>query len=298
MKKKVIEFVGRVLATVSPSLASRYWYWGLFKRPLRLNAPVTLNEKLMWLKLNTYKDNPLVTLCADKYRVREYLEEKGCGRILNELYGAWDSAEEIDWDSLPDSFVLKCNHGCGYNILCPDKSKLDIEATKAQLTRWLREDFWKKHAEIHYRDIPKKIICEAYLGEGLANEDYKIYCFHGKPCYILYCTAREAGKPRFYFFDLDWNLCPITKDGKRAEPGFTVEKPSRLKEMVEYAAILSAPFPYVRADFYHVEDRVVFGELTFTPAGALDTNRLPETDLLFGSMLHLPNDVSNSESNI
>lgn len=288
MKKRIIDLVGRILASVSPVLASHYWYWGLFKRPLRLKSPVTLNEKLTWLKLNTYRNDPLVCQCADKYRVRDYVEEAGCGALLNRLYGAWDRVEDIPWADLPDSFVLKGNHGCAYNILCPDKSNLDIENAKTLLRKWMKDDFWRKHAEMQYRKIPKKIICEAYLGDGSAPVDYKIYCFHGKADYILVCTERNAGKPKFYFFDRNWQLCPITKDGKQAIPGFTLEKPAHLDEMLKYAQILSKPFPFVRVDFYHVKDQIVFGELTFTPSGALDTDRLPETDRLFGSMLHLP----------
>ena len=292
MKKKIIEWFGRLLAVISPTLASHYWYWGLFKRPLRLRKPVTLNEKLQWLKLNTYRNNPLVTQGADKYRVRDYVEKAGCGELLNTLYGAWDRAEDIDWDALPNSFVLKCNHGCAYNILCPDKSKLDIPETVKLLNKWMAEDFWKKLGEIQYRDIPKKIICEAYLGEESAPPtDYKIYCFHGKASYILACYQREAGVPKFYFFDHDWKLCPINKDGLQAAPGFAPERPKCLKQMLEYAGVLSAPFPFVRVDFYHVQDRIVFGELTFIPSGGLDTDRLPETDRLFGSMLRLPIDT-------
>ena len=288
MKKELIDLTGRVLASVSPVLASHYWYLGLFKRPLNLKKPVTLNEKLTWLKLHDYAKDPLVCRCADKYRVREYVEESGCGALLNRLYGAWDRAEDIPWDTLPDSFVLKCNHGCGYNILCPDKSRLDVQQAKALLTKWMKEDFWRRHAEMQYRDIPRKIICEAYLGDGAPPVDYKVYCFHGKASYILACIERDAGKPKFYFFDHHWQLCPITKDGKQAPAGLPVEKPAHLDQMLRYAEILSRPFPFVRVDFYHVQDRVVFGELTFTPSGALDTDRLPETDLLFGSMLRLP----------
>lgn len=288
MKKELVEFAGRVLASVSPTLASHYWYWGLFKKPLKLNNPVTLNEKLTWLKLHTYREDPLVCQCSDKYRVREYLEQTGCGELLNEIYGAWDRVEDIPWEDLPDTFVLKCNHGCAYNILCPNKKELDIEQTKATLRKWMKDDFWRKHAEMQYRNIPKKILCEAYLGDGDPLVDYKIYCFHGKASFILVCTEREAGKPKFYFFDQNWQLCPITRDGQQAQPGFTLEKPDRLEQMLEYAQILSQPFPFVRVDFYNVKGQIVFGELTFTPSGALDTARLPETDLLFGSMLQLP----------
>lgn len=288
MKKELIEWVGRVLAVISPRLASHYWYWGLFKRPLNLKKPATLNEKLMWLKLNTYRNDPLVCQCADKYLVREYVKQAGCGELLNTLYGVWDRVEDIPWETLPQSFVLKCNHGCAYNILCPDKSKLDISEAKTLLKRWMGQDFWKKHAEVQYRKIPKKIICEAFLGDGTPPVDYKIYCFHGKASYILACAEREAGKPKFYFFDHEWKLCPITRDGKNAAPDFAMERPAHLEKMLEYAQQLSKPFPFVRVDFYHVNDRIFFGELTFTPSGALDTDRLPETDRLFGSMLQLP----------
>lgn len=249
---------------------------------------MTLNEKLMWLKLNTYRHAPLVTQGADKYRVREYLVQQGCGNLLNELFGVWDCAEDIDWDRLPNSFVLKCNHGCGYNILCPDKSKLSIDDVKKQLDKWMHTDFWRSLAEVQYQDIPKKIICEAFLGDGTSLFDYKIYCFHGKATHILVCTQRESGEPKFYFFDRDWKLCPITRDGKLADGDLDLEKPAQLEEMLCYAERLAKPFPFVRVDFYYTDGRIVFGELTFIPSGALDTARLPETDLMFGKMLRLP----------
>ena len=288
MKKELTELIGKVLASISPTLASHYWFWGLFKRPLNLRKPITLNEKLTWLKLNDYRKDPLVCQCADKYHVREYLKDLGLGALLNELYGVWDHVEDIPWDALPDAFVLKCTHGCAYNILCPDKSKFNIERAKKLLREWMQEDFWRKHAEMHYRSIPKKIICEAFLGDGVPPVDYKIYCFHGKASYVLVCTERDAGKPKFYFFDSDWQLKRITKDGLAAPEDFTIERPALLEQMLTYAETLSAPFPFVRVDFYYVEDRIIFGELTFTPSAALDTDRLPETDKLFGSMLELP----------
>ena len=117
-----------LLAPISPVLCSRWRFHRTFGRPLDLRTPRTLNEKLMWLKLRRYGSDPLVTRCADKYAVRDYVESCGCGDILNELYGAWDRPRDIPWDALPRAFVLKCNHGCGYNILCPDKSTLDREA--------------------------------------------------------------------------------------------------------------------------------------------------------------------------
>ena len=241
----------------------------------------------MWLKLNTYRNNALVTRCADKYAVRDYVEAAGCGEILNELHGVWKRPGQIDWAQLPKQFVLKCNHGCGYNWICTDKEVLDIKACKKQLKKWLVRDFWRFSSELQYRKIPKRIICEKLLCEGSAPIDYKFYCFHGEPVCILACCEREKGKPKFYFFDCAWNFLPITKDGKKEGADFTLPKPKQLAQMVEYARRLSKPFPFVRVDLYEADDAVVFGELTFTPAGCLDADRLPETDLMFGGMLRL-----------
>ena len=277
-----------LLAPISPVLCSRRRFRRNFGRPLDLRTPRTLNEKLMWLKLRRYGSDPLVTRCADKYAVRDYVESCGCGDILNELYGAWDRPRDIPWDALPHAFVLKCNHGCGYNILCPDKSALDREAAVRTLNKWLRHDFWRAFAELQYRPIPKKIVCERFLGHGDDLPDYKIYCFHGQPRYILVCEGRSHGKPKFYFFDPDWHFLPITRDGQAAPPDFTLPRPAGLAHMLSAAARLSQPFSFVRVDLYDVEGRVYFGELTFTPGAALDAARLPETARLVGSLLPLP----------
>lgn len=278
-----------ILSPLSPNLTSKILYWRKFKRPLNLKAPRTLNEKIMWLKLNTYSRDPLVAQCADKWRVREYVEAAGWGKSLNQVYGVWDSASQIPWDMLPNSFVLKCNHGCGYNIICPQKDALDTKSATQRINTWMNTDFWRYYAELQYRSIPKRILCEKYLGgENGLPRDYKVYCFHGRPLYILACEGRGLQRTRFYFFDSDWNLCPITRDGLAAPASFFMKKPTCLNEMLACAACLSKPFPFVRADFYEVEGRLVFGELTFTPSGALDTGRLPETDIMFGHLLKLP----------
>lgn len=283
LKKKVAS----AMSVISPTLATKIKFYYNFHRALDLNNPQTLDEKIQWLKLNTYRDNKLVMQCADKYQVRAYVEECGCGEILNELLFAWDKPEEIVWDELPQSFVIKCNHGCGYNLLCFDKSALDIQDAKRCLDEWYSEDYWKISAEIQYREIPKKLICEKYIGDGSTLYDYKIYCFNGVAKYVMVCIGREHGTPKFYFFDRDWNFCPITKDGLEAEDGFSIEKPGNFDEMIRYADILCAPFPFVRVDLYDVEGKIYFGELTFTPASGFDTNRLPETDKMFGELLDI-----------
>ena len=275
------------ICTFFPVIATRIKYRYNFHRGIHLRNPRTLDEKIQWLKLNTYRDNPLVTQCADKYLVRAYVEECGCGEILNDLLYVWDRPSDIRWECLPESFVIKCNHGCGYNLLCRDKAGLDIREAQERLTAWYNEDYWKISAEIQYRRIPKKLVCERFIGDGSSLYDYKYYCFNGKAQYVMVCTGRELGTPKFYFFDRDWNFCPITRDGKQAPAGFTLPKPAAFDKMTEYADKLCKPFPFVRTDLYNVEGKVIFGELTFTPASGLDTNRLPETDLFFGGILKL-----------
>ena len=276
------------LAPICPAACSKYLFRKAFDRPLDLSNPQTLDEKLMWLKLNVYQNNELVSQCADKLRVREYVRECGYESILNDLYGSWDRPQDIPWDRLPASFVLKCNHASGFNLLCPDASSIDRIQAMHKLQGWLARDYWRFLAEVQYRSIPKKVIAERFLGNGAPLVDYKLYCFNGEPLYVLACTGRTAtNKPAFYFFDQAWHLCRLTRDGQEAPEDFTLPRPPHLDTMLECARTLSAPFPFVRADFYDVDGRLYFGELTFTPAAALDINRLPQTDRMFGDLLHL-----------
>ena len=137
----------------------------ILKKKIDLKNPQTFNEKIQWLKIHDYPKNPLVIQGADKYAVRRYIQKKGLGNTLVPLIGAWERAEDIDWDKLPEKFVLKCNHGCAYNILCPDKKKFDKEAAIKQLNKWMKEDFGAYNIELHYSQIkPHMITCEEYLG--------------------------------------------------------------------------------------------------------------------------------------
>ena len=127
-------------------------------RKLNLKNPKTLNEKSMWLKLFKYADDPIVMQCSDKYAVREFVEKCGLSHILNDLYGAWDKVEDVPWDTFPERFAIKCNHGCGQNLICTDKSKFDVKKAEEQLRVWLKDSYWKEYAEIQYRKIKRKII--------------------------------------------------------------------------------------------------------------------------------------------
>ena len=276
------------LSLISPEKVSRIRYKNVFGTEPDLENPKTFNEKLMWLKLNNYAKDPLVSQCSDKYAVREYVEQCGLGHTLNELIGVWDRAADIEWDRLPNRFAIKCNHGCGYNLICQDKSAFDTKKAAAQLDAWMKDDFWKEYAEVHYRTIPKKIICEKYL-EGKKDAlpvDYKIYCFHGKPVYIGNFIERDLVTDDILrgYFDLDWKPSDIFRYEMQPE---LFERPKSLEQMLEYAEILAKPFPFVRVDFYEVDGKIYFGELTFTPTGCLATYYTDEAQVKLGELLHV-----------
>lgn len=257
---------------------------------LNLDNPQTLDEKIQKLKLDSYATNPLIIQCADKYAVRSFVEEQGQADILVPLLAYYNKVEDIEWDKLPQAFAMKWNFGSGFNIICPDKSKLDIEEATRKMKKWGKnKTCYLTFSEMQYKAMPRKIVVEEFLKpeRGVQPDDYKIYCFNGKPKYILLCTGREFGRPKFYFFDENWNLARINRDSKAAPADFTYPRPVCFDKLLESAKALSAPFKFVRADFYVVNGKVYFGELTFTPEAGMDSMRLPETDLMFGKLLKL-----------
>ena len=295
MSSQTSTFISRwfkqTLTKISPLLNTKVVYFMKFKKRINLKNPQTLDEKIQYLKFHDYYQNPLVTQCADKYAVREYVKQCGCEEILNELYYEWDSVDEINWDMLPNQFVIKWNFGCGENLICFDKSKLDIADAKKKLNDWYKEHdtFYLTYAEMQYRGIPPKLICEKLIEteDGGLPVDYKLYCFSGMADCVLVCVGRNMNghDTAYYFFDKEWNLKKYNKRGKEAPEDFTLPKPDGIEKVFEYAEKLTKPFPFVRADFYLEKGKVTFGELTFTPCGGYDVNRLPETQRLFGSMV-------------
>ena len=297
--KSFFLFISRLfkisLTLISPKLNTRVLYYVKFHKPINLKNPVTLDEKIHWLKYNTYYKNPLITQCADKYAVRRYIEDCGCPEILNDLYGAYDRVEDIPWSSLPSKFVIKWNFGCGQNLICQDKSQLDIEKTKNLLKKWRRvhNTFYLPYAEIQYKGIVPKLVCEKFIESetGGLPVDYKFYCFNGVPEVVLVCVDRDSSgnHAKYYFFDREWKLRRYNQAGKEAPEGFTLPKPQNIDKLFDYAEMVSKPFPFVRADFYLENGQCYFGELTFTPLAGFDTKRLQETQLLFGGMVKINN---------
>ncbi len=279
-----------IISNFSPVLTSKIYYLVKMHKKLNLKNPKTFNEKLMYLKLNKYADNKLVTKCADKYKVREYVKDCGCEEILNELIDVYDSVDEINFDKLPNKFVLKCNHASGYNIICENKNKLDVEKTKRKLRKWMKSDYWKYVAEVQYKGIEKKIICEKFLEskDNNAIEDYKIYCFNGVPKFCMVCIERNLGKPKKYFLDKDWNLMPEINNLSQEEiKNFKLDKNESLNKIYEYAEKLSKPFEFVRVDFYSYNNQPIFGEMTFTPAGCLSKQYTEKASIKLGEMIKI-----------
>lgn len=226
--------------------------------------PRNFNDKTMNLKFS-YKNNNLVIKCTDKYEVRKYIKEKGCEEILNDLYGVYEKPEEIHFEKLPNKFVLKCTHGCAYNIICKNKNELNIKNIKNKLDKWMKEKYGWATGEIHYTKIKPRIICEKFI-ETKNSElpiDYKFYCFNGICKGILVCSEREK-KLKLNFFDTDWNELDYIKDYERGNK--KIKKPENLKEMIRYAEKISKEFQFVRVDLYSNDKKIIFGELTFTPA--------------------------------
>lgn len=259
-------------------------------RELDLDAPKTFNEKLQWLKL--FDRKPEYTVMADKYLVRQYIGEKLGGEYLIPLLGVWDSPDDIDFTSLPEQFVLKCNHNSGLGMyICRNKSELNEKKVIAGLRKGLNQDYYLRGREWPYKNISRKIICEKYMTDSPESKDfsdYKFFCFNGMVDCVMLCLERSSGDTKFYFFDRDWNLKRYNIRGKNAPEGFTLPKPDNIDKMFEIASELSKGLPFARIDLYNSEGKIFFGEITFYPDSGFDANLLPETDEYFGSLITLP----------
>lgn len=262
------------------------WYYSRTGKILNLSNPCTFNEKIQWLKL--YDSTPVKTRLADKYLVREWVKEQIGEQYLIPLLGVYDSFDDINFADLPQQFVLKCNHGSGYNIIVKDKAKLDLAEAKAKIDKWMNENFaFKAGFELHYRDIQPKIIIEKYMDDGTGDlRDYKYTCFDGKPEFIWIDSDRHTEHKR-NLYDLNWKQLPYKVNSGYA----TFASPARpqcLEEMTRLAGILSRGFPYVRVDFYVINGKIYFGEMTFTSSSGTEDIQPASFDRHLSGLLKLP----------
>lgn len=273
------------LSRYNPRYATIKWYTKRLGRKPDLQNPTLLTEKLQYLKLNDYFRNPTVCQCADKFAVREFVESRGCQEILNDLFFVYNSTGEIDWDELPGQFVLKCNHGCGGNIICRDKNMLNKREAVAKLDKWMHQEYGLEHVEYSYEGIPRKIICEKLIEteDGQLPRDYKIFCSYGVPKLIYVISDRKDTTENLDYFTPDWEWIPV-RNGVLTNAGAAVRKPDNLNELLDYASKLSKGFPIVRVDLYNEFQKVIFGELTFLPTGGCFKLDPPEYDRKFGDL--------------
>lgn len=254
---------------------------------LNLESPETFNEKLQWLKL--YDRRPEYTTMVDKYEVKKYVADRIGAEYLIPTLGVWDSFDEIDFDSLPQQFVLKCTHDSGGLVICKDKSVFDVKAAKNKINQSLKRNFFFFGREWPYKDVKPRIIAEKYMedaGSEVLN-DYKLMCFNGKVKCSFVCSERfsEDGL-KVTFFDRDWNVMPFERHYPRSQ--CPIAKPSSYDDMVRLAEQLSKDIPFVRVDFYEVSGKIYFGELTFYPGSGFEEFEPFEWDKTLGSWIELP----------
>lgn len=275
-----------IISGISPVLATRLIYFYHCKKILHLKNPKSFNEKINYIKLYINKQNELITQCADKIEVRKYVASKQLEDILINVIGIYDNIDEIDWKTLPSKFVIKCNHGSGFNIICHDKEKYNENEIKSQLKKWLLIDYGRYTSEIHYCKIKPRIIIEEDIAGIEGNLlDYKIFCFEGKAKYIEVVTGREKEEVFYEYYDLNWNKCNFTKNKYLSKN--ILSKPNNLGEMIKIAEKLSSEFKFVRVDLYNVNNKIYFGELTFTPSGGCCTKFTDEGEIILGDCIKL-----------
>lgn len=275
MLRKAMKVARLATGIISPRANTYLNYFAHNRKLPNLREPKSFSEKLLKLKLENYNDNPLVMQCADKIRVRDYVEQCGYGHLLNTLICTFNNPEDLDWKNLPQRFALKLNTGAGYNIICKDKSLLDEREVAVRIRGWKRARPWVEYSERQYRFEPRYLV-EEYMevsGDACSPEDYKIYCFNGKPLAILCIAGRDScGHPRWgYFMDPEWRFIGDARKYEPVSEEDVAPCPKFLDTALDAAAALSAPFPFVRVDFYFPDPdgMPVFGEMTFTPGGYL-----------------------------
>ncbi len=289
----LIKFIRRVIARLAregvfnflPDKAFlKLLFWARTGKRLNLKNPRTYNEKLQWLKL--YDRNPEYTKMVDKYEVRKYISEKIGEEYLIPLLGVWESFDEIDFDSLPEQFVLKCTHDSGGLVICKDKSKLDLAVAKKKINKCLKRNFYKYNREWVYKNVKPRIIAEKYMVDesGTELKDYKFFCFDGEPRAMFIATDRPHDT-RFDFFDMQFNHLPFLNGHPMATK--EIKKPTGFDKMAELSRILSADMRHVRTDFYDINGKIYFGEITFFHHSGFTPFEPEEWDYKFGEWINL-----------
>ena len=264
----------------------KFWF-DKKKTVLDLDRPRYFNEKIQWLKL--YDSTPIKTRLSDKYLVREWVIEKIGEEYLIPLIGVFNKFEDIYVEKLPTQFVIKCNHGKGYNIIVKNKSLLNITFAKSKVEKWMEENYaFSNGLELQYRDIKHKIIIEEYIDDGTGDlRDYKFICFNGKPIF-LYVDCDKHSNPKRNLYDLNWNQLTHKINSNLSSFFPSLEKPKDFEKMVKLASILSQNFTYVRVGFYIAKNKIYFGEMSFTDSSGIEDISPKSFDRRLSSLIKLP----------
>lgn len=263
-------------------------YMSCLGQSIKFEYIESFNEKLQWLKL--YDRRPEYTIMVDKYRVRDYIENKIGAEYLVPLLGVWNNPDDIDFKVLPEQFVLKCNHNSGLGMcICKDKKQLNISKVRKALRKGLKQDYYLTSREWPYKDVPRKIIAEQFLQSNDSGlTDYKVHCFNGEPKLILVCKDRFSNTGLTEdFFSKEWEHLDMRRPSY-PNAKQTIPKPDELPQLLELAKKLSKDIPFLRVDFYIVDHKIYFSELTFFPAAGFEKFIPEKWDEILGSWLSLP----------
>lgn len=265
------------------------FYYKEFGKRISFKNPKTFNEKLNWLKLY-YKRPQLVTL-IDKYDVKKYIADKIGPQYVIPTLGVWKSFEDIDFNTLPDQFVLKCTHDSGGVVVCKNKADFNLALAKDKIQKSLKTNYFYWAREWPYKEIEPRILAEEYIEDKATQElrDYKFFCFNGEPKLMFVATERGAKSTKFDFYDMEFKHLDIVQHYPNSKN--IIEKPKQFEKMIELAKQLSAGFPHVRVDFYDANDKVYFGEMTFYHFAGMVPFIPDEWDKKIGDWLILPEKI-------
>lgn len=271
------------LMKYNPIFAIKTLYYKNTGRKLDFEKLETYNEKIQWIKIFEVTD--LMKLCADKLAMRQFIDVIGLTDNLPRLYATYKSSDEINFEELPNRFVLKLNHGWSFNILVEDKTKLDLKAVRRQINSWQAEKFGCLTGEAQYFNIVPKIICEEYLGDPYEEIlDYKVLCFNGQPTIIQVDQTRFSNHRR-NFYDISWNRLNIRYGYNSMDT--PLKRPPQLDSLLTLSGKISKFFKHVRVDFYIVKNKIYIGELTFTPTAGYKEFFPVEYNLLLGNLINI-----------
>ncbi|MCO5724023.1 ATP-grasp fold amidoligase family protein [Robiginitalea marina] len=285
--KRLLLGLLKKLKFLPPPFYVKVYYEYYTGKKLDLDAPREFNEKIQWLKV--YYRNPILTQLVDKYAVRDYVKEKVGDKYLNELLGVYNRAKDVDFDALPDRFVIKGVHGYHFNLIVPDKSALNPWKARWLMRKWMsKNQYYRGGLEWAYKNVPPRLVAEAFLeepGQESIN-DYKFFCFGGIPNFVQIDHDRTATHSRC-FYDMDWNRMPFLTKGHRLYEK-ELKKPRNFDEMIGVVTKLAEGFPFVRVDLYNIDGRILFGEMTFYPADGRREFVPEEYNTIIGDYLKLP----------